>query len=321
MRRLLWTVTVNLGLATALVGCGSADGADPSADAGPDPAPVPIEGVSLVFYDEAGAAAPPGEGGLVPWMWGQQGGSMIRPALLLEAGIDLPPGELEVLIAHEPLPGAESSFGVDVTLGGVPFISTVEVEPDGRLRIGPFDDQLAWEALDDTRHLFRMTVEGTSIEVERALLLEDHRERENPFADDPCKPFSPGLGVDGGCIYADLPVVARVVAREDPPASNPPDACFGTVALRLDLSVVDAGALACLASREWGLENLQNGGYFDDAESSAQGPPACADAWGLEVDAEVPAVATLQIEGTCGPFSGVVLALPEDRAPCACAAP
>ena len=33
----------------------------------------------------------------------------------------------------------------------------------------------------------------------------------------------------------------------------------------------------------------------------------------------MPATATLQIEGTCGPFSGVVLALPEERAPYACA--
>ena len=321
MRRLLWTLTANLCFSTVLFGCGGGDDADPSADAGPDPAPVPVEGVSLVFYDEAGAVAPPGDDGLVPWMWGQQGGSMIRPALVLEAGTALPPGELEVLIAHEPLPGAESSFGVDATLGGVPFIGTVEVEPDGRLRIGPFDDQLSWEALDDTRHLFRMTVEGTSIAVERALVLEDHRQRENPFADDPCKPFSPGLGVDGGCIYADLPVIARIVARDDPPASIPPDACLGTVALRLDLSVVDAGALACLASRELGLENLQNGSYFDDAEPSPPGAPACADAWGLVVDAEVPATATLQIEGACSPFSGVVLTLPEEQAPCACAAP
>jgi hypothetical protein len=320
MRKLTWNVAANLCFAAVLFGCGS-DGADPGDDAGPGPAPLPVEGVSLVFYNEAGVAAPPGDDGLVPWMWGQQGGSMIRPALVFEAGTVLPPGELEILITHEPVPGDEASFGVDVSLGGVAFVSGVGVEADGRLRVGPFDDQLAWEALDDTRHVFRMTVEGTSIAVERTLVLENHRTRENPFADDPCKPFSPGLGVVAGCVYADLPVVARIVAREDPPGSDPPDACLGTVSLRLDLSVVDAGALECLVSRGWTLESLQNGGYFDDAEPSSPGAPACADAWGLVVDGEVPATATLQIEGTCGPFAGVVLALPEERAPCVCAAP
>ncbi len=123
-----------------------------------------------------------GDEGQIPYMWGFQGGTMIRPLIIFseDAGVALGDA-LTVVFRHEPDPNAPEDYLVDDAYTTFSIDSPV-TESDGRLILGPFNDQLNWVAIDGARLVLHVTIRQLDATLSRSLAvyLDDS---------DPCAPF------------------------------------------------------------------------------------------------------------------------------------
>ncbi|MHC4838842.1 MAG: hypothetical protein ACYTF3_11745, partial [Planctomycetota bacterium] len=205
-----------LGLSLAAFGCDDGDssatdagaggaGGGGAGGAGPNPGD---EAFALRFWGHDDPVEV--EDGRVPWVWGFQGGSMIRPAVVLPSGGPFEAGDdIRIAVEHRADPDAPELFRVEDRFRSFDVFSVVESLGD-ELIAGPLDDQLSGEDLTGVRMVLRVEVEGLDGAVERRLTLYD----PGPPAD-PCLPFAPGLG-DVGCAYAEVPGTIRLTEAPTP---------------------------------------------------------------------------------------------------------
>lgn len=101
-----------------------------------------------------------GEATSLPYVYGGQGGSMIRPYVVFAPGA-VPVGqELRVRVAHHPDPAAPEAYGVVADFPGFDFRTRV-VERDGELVVGPFNDQIGWGDPTGVRFVLDVHIEGS----------------------------------------------------------------------------------------------------------------------------------------------------------------
>ncbi|MCP4500895.1 MAG: hypothetical protein GY822_13120 [Deltaproteobacteria bacterium] len=188
---LMWLVSVNLLL---VAGCGTSTGdvdepdatpasepsvepsaqPEPNVEPDPDPSigpppgpptPEPIpsdvetpfpDGIELHAWNSFEGVGPVADDGLLPWIWGFQGGTMIRPELHFSeesnvAGLD-PARPLFVYFAHHAI--GEDPFYVDEEFVRRGYeLEGLEIGENGGWKTYPFLHQLSWGELLDTHHM------------------------------------------------------------------------------------------------------------------------------------------------------------------------
>lgn len=193
MRRLLLCLLV-------MAGCQPLDDSDGG------PIPLDDSGLELRAFDREAEVAI-GPDGETSWVRGSQGGTMIRPVLVLPSDGPYSVGdEVDVRLTHAPDPGAPGAFGIDEAFRVYERPVVVEAR-GGKLVLGPLDDQLGWTALDGVRLTLHVEIEGLEGALERRLSLYN----PDPPVDHACYGYAPGLG-EGGCSYATVPGTARLTA-------------------------------------------------------------------------------------------------------------
>lgn len=151
-------------------------------------------GAGLVELDDRGE---------IPWSWGFQGGTMIRPTLILDPENPWQEGdEVELRLRHLPDPDAPAAFRVEEGFVEQQVWTHVGLE-DQALVLGPIDDQLGVGPLAGIRLLLELGIPSLGARFQKALRVVD-----DPFAPplevEPCLPYAPELGVSGGCVYAEV---------------------------------------------------------------------------------------------------------------------
>lgn len=293
------------GLANGLVGGGCA--ADASGTAEPEPTPSP-EGMRAVAWDLRGPVSDLVDGAEVPWVWGFQGGTMIRPQFLFPADTAVEIGDTaDIRIRHLEVAGEPSPIEDGFEEGT--FI--VEVWNDGSgLVVGPFDDQLAWTPISDTVVAIEATIE-TDAEthvIEAAVSLYDGADGDPPH---PCEEF--GELSPTNCSYVPLPGVINITAIVDDENAA---GCNDPIQVRG--AFVPDGDVARAIER-CHVESLA---YAEDAfeqERGAEHPTierACAAGLGVEVGNQLEATYVVAVTGTCNPTPSLVIAT--DLTACAC---
>jgi len=189
----LWLVCGLLGLLCA--GCPSGNGAEPE----PVPSPDPMEddgSIRLTSWDSDGEWDDVTDDAVVPVVAGFQGGYMLRPMLRLpEDGPYAEDDAFVVTVRHKPHPDDTEPFyvaGVYQTQRLEAFayrMNWSEVEPG--LVIGPLDDLLSDEPLDDKDLLLEVQVQN--VDVNMTLVRQVHLVGEM-FFDSPCLAFTDNAG-------------------------------------------------------------------------------------------------------------------------------
>lgn len=226
------------------------------------------------------------DGLIVDWVWGFQGGTMITPTLVFDAGVT--EGEtVEVVVTHAPDPEAPELFGEAADFQG-PFTYFFDVwRNDGRLIVGPINDQLGWVDLDGMRLIHEVEVRAARGTTTRTAAIELAESEPSP-----CDAFELE---SGGCAYYLIPGSVSVsVGEPDPIYSSCTDARGVTLTFTADAA---DDAIACADTTPFGLITTQ---VF--MTSSSYNPPAsCLDGVGLTEGATLPATWRLIRSGTCNP--------------------
>lgn len=143
----------------------------------PEPIPVPDpvfsdeetplpDGVTLHAWDSFEYLGPVDDDGRLPWVWGFQGGTMIRPVLRFttDAGVDVD-RELYVYFAHHALDGAPYHVDEDFFTRGYRLPGMLETDDANVFEVGPLLHQLSWDELLDTQMMVEITVEQDDVVV------------------------------------------------------------------------------------------------------------------------------------------------------------
>lgn len=229
------------------------------------------------------------DGATVGFEWGFQGGTMIRPAVLLPAASVAGVEEVRVTLRHRPDPAAPEAFGELEAFPGL--ILDLPVDPhDGTHRIvGPIDDQLGWLDLDGTRFVLEVIVDGPAGQARRSFGLTIEGEAT------PCDPF-PAIG--GGCVYREIP--GRFAVTAHAPAAD----CAGAVVPIVAFAPTDDGA---------GVACIDHLGFADLVSQALPWPgleggadPACLAEIGLGLDGGADGSVSVIQNGGCAPFDRLV---------------
>jgi hypothetical protein len=128
----------------------------------PDPTcqDCPPIAFDVEVYAPDGTYVPLTDGAVVPWQWGLQGGTMLMPRIVFDPA-DVEEGtDVAVTIRHSPDPSAPERYGQVAEFSGLTQTLDVTNE-DGRLAIGPLNDQLGWDELDGTRLTYEVEVSSS----------------------------------------------------------------------------------------------------------------------------------------------------------------
>lgn len=248
---------------------------------------VVSEGDALIAVDD---------GASVGFEWGFQGGTMIRPAVLLPITLAGEVDEVRVAFRHRPDPDDPGAYG---DMGDFPaVVLDLPLDPYDAEHViaGPVDHQLGWSDLDGARFILVTDVSSPAFNDARSIRLSIAGEAG------PCDVF-PQHG--DGCSYRDVPG-QYVVLRHDPA----PD-CPGAVLPMTEFRPEGPAGLACfddIGLRESAIRLLPWPGLHAGAD------PECLADLGLGPDGAVDGVIEVQERGGCSP----VLRQPEiDASACA----
>lgn len=288
----------------ASVGCAGETTGD---DAEPEPAPAP-GGMTAVAWDLRGPVSDLVDGADVPWVWGFQGGTMIRPQFRFPNDSAVVGGDtVDIRIRHLDVDG-EPSPVVDGFEEGI-FIAEVWNDGSG-LVVGPFDDQLAWSPISDTTVRIEATVEASteSHSVEATVTLYDGAEDEPPH---PCEEFGEVSPVN--CSYIPFPgtiAVTAIVDDENAAGCNDPIQIRGTF-------VPDGSQSRAIESCH--IESQAYAEAAFDEERTAEHPTIerdCAAGLGAVEGGQLAASYVVAVTGTCNPAPALVV--DADLTACAC---
>lgn len=139
-RRLVWQLGGE-GLLLGLMAC--------TPGFGPEHGAL-VDHVELQFWNNERNVGAITEGDEAPWIWGFQGGTMIRPMLVLKESEDIWEGdEFDVVLRNEVLPDSENSDAFDPNFGQMRMQASAYIDHDNdRLVLGPIDNQLGWTSLE-----------------------------------------------------------------------------------------------------------------------------------------------------------------------------
>lgn len=277
-------------------GDGNPIAADAAVDADPRPA------VFELYTETPAGLVAVGEDGVIPWVFGQQGGSMIQPAFRFPAG-ELTPGRVYgIQLRHLPDPEAPAAFNVADGFEVQVQSAEAHAGEDGGLYLGSLLDQIGWEGLEGGRLVLEVTVPGATGTLRRALTLRS----EGSFENDPCKPFAPELGNSGGCIYADIPIAGTVTAVAP---GETPLSCGAEAVIQALIAAASPEARACLQSAQISPPETH---AIDGHGATLE----CLSSVGLATGAALTGVWHVEIAGTCTPDMGITL--DADVSACAC---
>ncbi len=197
------------GLGGALVGCpatdddrpldadaAAADAATPdAADPGPIDAGTEADGGAAgpltVLFGDAEDAWLTADDGRAPYVWGFQGGTMVRPVIVIDHPDFVAGQDVFVQIEHTPDPAAPEAYAVEGDFERFTLELPLQETPAG-LATGALDDQLGWDELAGSRLQFTATVEGLDATWSRPLELYLHE-----AGDHPCDPISEPSELEG----------------------------------------------------------------------------------------------------------------------------
>jgi hypothetical protein len=260
-----------------------------------------VDGNSEVFESNAGE---------VPWLWGFQGGTMIRPVLVMPESAQLTEGDfIEVVFEHAADPAAPEAFTLEPGFERVSAVGEV-VRQGEELWVGPLNDQIGWSGLEGIRLTVSAEVLTTGHRVSQAITLVKDTVAEAHA----CFPWAPGLGT-GSCQYAQMP---GTLTLDEVGEGETTIAC-GDPSLRLH-GRFDPGpqSVPCLERTGFSEQVL----LADIEVQEVRLSPACAAARGLVPGAQVQVIATFQVEGTCSPGPDFTLASDDPEqpfgGPCGC---
>ncbi len=269
-------------LAAALIasGCSSND---------PEPCTDACEELSFdVIVSHEGSEVTITDGATIPWEYGFQGGTMIRPQIVVADGAMA--GELvEVTLSHDADPADPDTLG---QAADFPTFTVSEHlrEEEGRLVAGPFDDQIGWTELNGTHFILGLqaraeTAAGT---FSAAVTVSN--------AEGPCDAFIPSDA--SGCVYADIPGVVTVTSIDDPAAGEP--TCTGGRAVTLAFTAEDLDAAqSCADALPFG-ESVERSVTLRLADGRYP-PDGCLADLGVTLGATFDAELSLISNGTCTP--------------------
>lgn len=232
--------------------------------------------------------------GEVPWQWGFQGGTMIRPVLLFPTdGPVAPDDEVVVRVWHEPDPAAPETFRVPSAFTYQEF-GVYAYEEQGRIWVGPLDDQLGNESLTGIQ--LRLIVQ-LSFDAQRYVKTLHITAPDRDPTVDPCLPYAPGLGESGGCLYAEVPVQMTLTEV----AANPNlGACDTDAAdLMATFQPADDDARACFAAA--GYDRLIADDQTPVPVAHAPAALDCLTEEGVVVGEQRTGTYTFIVQGTCSP--------------------
>lgn len=274
--------------------------ADP-ADAGPPPDPL------TVIFADADDMWLTADDGRVPYVWGFQGGTMIRPAVVINHP-DFAVGDpVFVRLEHAPDPAAPEAYTLDPIFERFTLEVPLEESPYGP-STGALDDQLDWVALDGLRLQLTATVEGLDETWTRPLELYLHAPGPHP-----CDPISqPPEGEGDPCQVA---VFRGTVVMHTIEAAGDPGRCGTPVAMTGDGPPGDLPGSMCPqrlgVTTDW---------YLDvPIRTSWDGPTLtveCAAGLGIVPGAQLPGALWVRYGTGCDPRPEVVLDV--DTTPCRC---
>jgi len=215
------------------------------------------------------------DGAQLPWEWGNQGGTMLRPMLILEGDGWSAGDRFRVRVEHSVDPDAPGAFGEIADFPSLEVGMTVR-EDGGRLVLGPIDDLLGWNSLDGRRMTLTVSVSGGGVskQLVRRVGLENPKDDTDPCAD---------IDVhDGSCGYYKLPAIATVQCDDGVPAD------------RVTLEPATDAAALC-------GQSLKSESPFGDSDIGIEPLPASVCNGGSD-PVDVPAVAEVQFRGACTPL-------------------
>ena len=190
---------------------------------------------TIMLDDTDGSAAELSDGFVASWVYGFQGGTMIVPWLLFDAG-SVVEGELvRVELTHSPDPADPDAFGEVADFTSLSLELEVQRDAEGRLVTSLIEDQIGWTDLDGTRLTMSATVRrGDDVAMHSGTIL-----LMNPSS--PCDVFESS---DSGCGYHHIPGTVTVSVGD---AS---DACTEGRTIELAFQANDPeAAAACLETR------------------------------------------------------------------------
>lgn len=223
-----------------------------------------------------------GDGDAIAYEWGFQGGTMIRPAVRLPAGVATPGTDVRLFLEHRPDPDAPDAFGSIGDFAQLVLDAPVDATAAGAL-VGPIDDQIGWSSLGGSRFILAARVVAGDWEGSGQVRLH--------IEPDPAGPCDGFAQVGGGCLYREVPgdfLVQDLAAVPGCGAGVVPELVF-TFATPMAQACVDALG-------------------FTDLVTSPRGWPGvraldatCLAGLGVEVGARVPGTAAVEEIGGCSP--------------------
>ena len=288
------TLRMLLMLALLLPACDDGGGGGGgSTDAGPGPAPDVIDFTLMAERQDAELVALQ-DGGEAPYVWGLQGGTMLRPAFRLAAAQWEVGDVFKIGIKRAPDPAAPDAYGDIGDFDPLQIEAEAWRDDDQRLYLGPFNDQLGWDELAGRRLIYEVSLERGSARGSARLALT----LASPQADGPCAEFE---STGGGCSYRRLPGTLRVTRVDD-------------VALRCADGVYPSGTFTPSPAAQACADSLPfSQGLLTAEHQIGAGSRQCLADEAVVVGAELPATADVIERGTCSPW---VVALDRDLSAC-----
>lgn len=236
-----------------------------------------------VVLSEDDALIPVDDGATVGFEWGFQGGTMIRPAVVLPRALVDGLDEVRLRLRYRPDPDDPAAFG---DIGNFPpLVLDLPIDPYDaeHVIVGPVDNQIGWVDLDGARFILDVTVTAPDVRVERSLRLTIEGQAG------PCDVY-PQHGM--GCIYRD--VAGQFVVLRHEPAPDCPNAVLAMTEFQptddAGLACFDGLGLTALATRVLPWQGL-NGGA----------DPECLANLGLGPNGSAPGILEIQENGGCSP--------------------
>ncbi len=278
---MVWPLVVTLAAVGACGGASAHPDAETDANGGSDAS----GDQSTLTFDLAvehanGDLVAVEDGASVRTLWGNQGGVMLRPALVLSNAWS--EGDtFDVLIVHAPDPEAPEAYDAITLEDPLSVTANARRAADGSLVLGPFDHQLGWSDLDGQRLRYTVTAERDGMKHTETYNLALSSGNE----DGPCAAFM----TDGDfCSYRRVPGTLTVTKWEDATGAG----CGGDTRLKVHFVPVQ-GAVACIQALG-SPESI-------DLTTSFAASGTCLEAEGLSEGAEIPGTVLVEEHGTCTP--------------------
>ena len=271
------------------------------------------ESATLRFWSNQQHVGPVDEQQEALWVWGFQGGTMVRPEIVFYDDVEIYEGEeLEIVIRNEVLPDSEKPDAFDPAFGEYRMRGLVVADNEtGALTLGPFDNQLGWDSLAGLNMRFSVEVSTFTGDLTFEVQLVDilSREVEKCSAFRPAQASSP----DDTCVYVTLP---GSVVIADVETVNYIDACGEDAALVYGSFLPeDPAASACLdayVAIGWPDPTFES----FPVELPLDATQSCLAENGVEAGAENAAEYVMGVVGYCNP--PVALYWTEDLSACEC---